>query len=163
MSYYDQNCLKRGGVCACGGGMCGVDERLKTVARPVPPSAVELKISDLRIDTYRPGGSGGFVCRPDTAVRLTHVPSGIYIDEKDDRSPHRNRAEAMRKMQLMFDLHPELFAPPPNILAAHEWDNNSLEAQFHKLITPFITKKQQGYVMGAFRELFKEGVPDVRR
>ena len=61
---------------------------------------------------------GGWSTRSDTAVRLTHVPSGIMINESGDRSIHRNRAEAMRKMLLVYDLHPEMFVPMPMLRIA---------------------------------------------
>jgi len=73
---------------------------------------MDLDPKDLRIDTYRKANQlGGWNTTVDTCVRITHIPSGIEISECADRSVHRNRAEAMRKMWMAFNLVPELFKP----------------------------------------------------
>lgn len=83
--------------------------------------AIDINPADLRVDTFRSSGAGGqHINKTESAIRITHIPSGVVVECQDERSQHKNRARAMSLLQS-------------RLLAAEQERHNAQQAATRKL------------------------------
>lgn len=119
---------------------------------------IEINENDLKIDTYRASGAGGqHVNKTDSAVRITHLPSGIVVQCQNERSQHKNRAFAMKVLKArLYEIHKQEQNDKKMVLAGEKkdisWGNQirSYVFQPYTLVKDHRTGEETGSVEYVF-------------
>ena len=115
---------------------------------------IDLNMKDVRRDTYRAQGAGGqHVNKTDSAIRITHIPSGIVVQCQNERSQHKNKASAMKVLkarlyQVEVDKEKEAMKSLENSKMDIAWGSQIRSYVFHpyNLVKDHRTKKESGNV-----------------
>jgi peptide chain release factor 2 len=131
---------------------------------------IEINDGDLRIDTYRASGAGGqHVNKTDSAVRVTHIPTGVVAQCQEDRSQHKNRAQAMKMIKARLYKR-ELDRRAEEIFSQHQgkkdiaWGNQirSYVLQPYQMIkdlrTGYETSDSHGVLNGGIKEFLYKAI-----
>ncbi|WP_235528442.1 peptide chain release factor 2 [Candidatus Berkiella aquae] len=134
---------------------------------PVIDEKIDIQVNpaDLRVDTYRASGAGGqHVNRTDSAIRITHIPTGIVVQCQSDRSQHKNRAQAMEQLRgKLYELEMRKRQAEQNAMEETKtdigWGNQIRsyvldDSRVKDLRTGVETSNTQGVLDGNLLELF---------
>ena len=133
--------------------------------------AIEVNEADLRIDTFRASGAGGqHVNRTDSAVRITHLPTGVVVACQQERSQHKNRAQAMRILKAKLYEKEEERRRKEQEVAHSDKDDNAWGSQIrsyvlqpHQMVKDVRSGRQTGNVNAVLDGEINDFIDDFLR